>query len=557
MRKHKNLVALVLACAMLLSFAAAAGAEEGSYYNTEGYPICNEVIDVTMSGPLPSGLEDWTKVVMIENFKNELGINLTCNFYNAEDWQTQLTLMIASDELTDIVGNAGMNMLDANEWGAEGYLVNFNEYRDMTPNMNKYLEQYPAAEAYMTAADGGIYAIPKIALDETDRFSRTFINKKWLANVGMEVPKTMDELYEVLKAFKEQDANGNGDPNDEIPFLYAAGYEAVERVLMSAYGIHTSEINYLLQADADGKVYLANTTDAYKEYMKWMARAFSEGLIEQEAFVIEGTTINDRASKDLYGFYGCGSAPYVVAVTDISYDAENFVGIAALTSELNETPTAGRASVVQEAGRVAISATSPYKEALVRLVDYMYTDEGELAGTFGKDGQTFDWQHNDILDVDVPKMRVFDDCASGEETRYKYGTLNGTVALIEWNNDRRALFTAPIEDVQSDEILNEYGWAALVALAVREDGIQQVDCFPKLSYTAEEANERATLRADLENYLRQAKAQFMTGEIDVEEGWDNFVNTVNGMGLERLIEIEQAAYDRYMAVAQGDAESAA
>ena len=273
--------------------------------------------------------------------------------------------------------------------------------------------------------------------------------------------------------------------------------------------------------------------------------------------MVEATTISDRASKDLYGFYGCGSAPYVVAIQDISYDAENFVGIAALTSELNETPTAGLASPISENGVVAISTTSPYKEALVRMVDYMYTDEGELAGTFGKDGQTFDWQHNDILDVDVPKMRVFDDCASGEETRYKYGTLNGTLALIEWNNDRRALFTAPIEDVQSDEILNEYGWAALVALAVREDGIQQVDCFPKLSYTAEEASERATLRTDIENYLEQAKAQFITGEIDVEEGWDNFVNTVNGMGLERLIEIEQAAYDRYMAVAQGDAESAA
>ena len=107
--------------------------------------------------------------------------------------------------------------------------------------------------------------------------------------------------------------------------------------------------------------------------------------------------------------------------------------------------------------------------------------------------------------------------------------------------------------MQSDEILNEYGWAALVALAVREEGIQQVDCFPKLSYTAEEASERATLRADLENYLRQAKAQFMTGEIDVEEGWDSFVNTVNGMGLERLIEIEQAAYDRYQEVLGGEA----
>ena len=553
MRNCKRLTALLMACAMLLSFAAAAGAEEGSYYNTEGYPICNEVIDVTMAGPLPSGLEDWTKVVLIENFKNDLGINITCQFYNSEDWSTQLTLMIASDELTDMVGGAGMNMLDANEWGAEGYLLNFNDYRDMTPNMNKYMEQYPEAEAYMTAPDGGIYAIPKLSLDETDRFSRTFINKKWLERVNMETPKTMDELYEVLKAFKEQDANGNGDPDDEIPFLYANGYTASERVLLSAYGIHTSDVNYILQTDGNGKVYLANTTDAYKEYMKWMARAYGEGLIEQEAFVIDANTVFDRGSKDLYGFYGCGSAPYVVAKQDISYDAENFEAIAALTSEYNETPTAGKASPIGETGLVAISATSPYKEALVRMMDYMYTDEGELAGVYGAEGETFDWEHNDILNVDVPKMRILEGCTSGEETRYKYGTLNNTLNVIEWNNDRRALFTAPIEDVQSDEILNEYGWAALVALAVREDGIQQVDCFPKLSYTAEEASERATLKTDLENYLKQAKAQFMTGEIDVEEGWDNFVNTVNGMGLERLIEIEQAAYDRYLTVAQAQA----
>ncbi len=548
MKKHKNLIALLLAVAMLLSMAAVAGAEGADYYNKEGLPICNEVIDVTLSGPLPSGLEDWTKVIMVENFKKDLGINLTCQFY-AADWQTQLTLMVASDGLTDIVGGAGMNMLDANKWGGEGYLVNFNEYRDMTPNMNKYMELYPEAEAYMTAPDGGIYSLAKIWMDETDRFSRTFINKKWLANVGMEKPKTMDELYNVLKAFKEQDANGNGDANDEIPFLYAPGYEAVERILMSAYGIHASEVEYILQAGEDGKVHLANTTDAYKEYMKWMARAFKEGLIEPEAFVIDGPTINDRAGKDMYGFYGCGSAPYVVAVQDISYDAENFVGVSALTSELNATPTAGRTSVVSETGSVAISATSPYKEALVRMMDYMYTLDGDMASTFGADGQTFDWTHNDILDVDVAKMRVLEGCASGEETRYKIATFNGTLDVIEENPDRRALFTAPIDVVSSPEILNEYGWAALVALATREEGVVQVDCFPKLSYTAEEANERATLKTDLQTYLKQAKAQFITGEVDVEGGWDNFVNTVNSMGLERLLQIEQAAYDRYLAVA--------
>lgn len=547
MKRVRNLMALLLAVAMLLSASAVAFADDAIYYNKEGYPICDETIDVTLAGAMPSGLENWQDVILIKNFAEDLGINITCNFYNSDDWPTQMTLMVASDELPDIVGQANLNALDVNEWGSEGYLLDFNKYRDLTPNMNTYFEQYPEAEAYMTAPDGGIYGLAKISLDETDRYSRTFINGVWLDNLGLEVPKTMDELYDVLTAFKEQDANGNGDATDEIPFLYAAGYEAVERPLLSAYGIHTSESVYILQADADGKVYLANTTDAYKEYLKWMASAFADGLIEPEAYVIEANTITERASADRYGFYGCGSAPYVVAQQSIDYD-KNFIGIAGLTSEYNETPTAGKASVVSTAIRVAINDISPYKEALVRMMDYMYTDEGELAGTFGAEGETFDWYHNDLLDVDVPKMRVLEGCASGEETRYKYATLNETLNVIEWNNDRRALFTADLDVVGSDEILTEYGWAALVALAVRQDGIQTVDCFPKLSYTAEEANERATLQTDIENYIKQAKAQFITGEIGVDEGWDDFVSTLQNMGVDRLVEIEQAAYDRYVEV---------
>lgn len=219
MKRVRNLMALLLAVAMLLSASAVAFADGASYYNKEGYPICDETIDVTLAGAMPSGLENWQDVILIKNFAEDLGINITCNFYNSDDWPTQMTLMVASDELPDIVGQANLNALDVNEWGSEGYLLDFNKYRDLTPNMNTYFEQYPEAEAYMTAPDGGIYGLAKISLDETDRYSRTFINGVWLDNLGLEVPKTMDELYDVLTAFKEQDANGNGDATDEIPFL--------------------------------------------------------------------------------------------------------------------------------------------------------------------------------------------------------------------------------------------------------------------------------------------------------------------------------------------------
>lgn len=70
----------------------------------------------------------------------------------------------------------------------------------------------------MTAPDGHIYTIPYVCTDTTVGYS-PYINTKWLENVGMSTPTTTDEFEAVLKAFKEQDANGNGDASDEIRSL--------------------------------------------------------------------------------------------------------------------------------------------------------------------------------------------------------------------------------------------------------------------------------------------------------------------------------------------------
>lgn len=62
-----------------------------------------------------------------------------------------------------------------------------------------------------------------------------YLNKTWLDNLGLTYPETVEELYTVLKAFKEQDANGNGDPNDEIPISFDTSAGArLEHVLRAA-----------------------------------------------------------------------------------------------------------------------------------------------------------------------------------------------------------------------------------------------------------------------------------------------------------------------------------
>ena len=83
--------------------------------------------------------------------------------------------------------------------------------------------------------DGTIYTLPQVNSGAELRVARKlFINKKWLENVNMEVPTTTEELYQLLKAFKEQDANGNGDPNDEIP-LCSQDWTSIQESLFGAF----------------------------------------------------------------------------------------------------------------------------------------------------------------------------------------------------------------------------------------------------------------------------------------------------------------------------------
>ena len=198
----------------------------------------------------------------------------------------------------------------------------------------------------------------------------------------------------------------------------------------------------------------------------------------------------------------------------------------------------------QESVDVCVSSTVENPEAICKFIDYFFSPEGMLAGALGYEGQFFHWTDHEILGT-IPVWDVIPEgYASAEEYRYKGSVLNGGFSLHESNLDRVALFQADPEKLYEDSIEAEYGWAALVAQAYNRDGVTLKDTFPNLAYTLEESEERSTLRTDVRNYISQMNAEFITGQTDIDAGWDAYVETCNNMGLTRLLEIEQAAYDR-------------
>ena len=173
-----------------------------------------------------------------------------------------------------------------------------------------------------------------------------------------------------------------------------------------------------------------------------------------------------------------------------------------------------------------------------------------FAGAIGYEGQGWDWNENEALGVKVPKWRAPEGYASAEEYRYKGSVFNNCLNLHESNMDRVALFEVPVETLLKDEVMTEFGWAALVATAYRSEGITDKAAYPIVAYTNEENDSRSTLVTDVANYIAQMRAEFITGQTDIDAGWDAYVDTVNKMGMDRLLEIEQAAYDRYLAVGE-------
>ena len=167
----------------------------------------------------------------------------------------------------------------------------------------------------------------------------------------------MEDFYNVLKAFKEEDANGNGDPDDEIP----TGNCVV--AVQSAFGIFSTSGNTILQVDDEGQVYLADITENYRAFLEFMNRLYEEGLMDQEAFTNTFDEVSAKVSADTLGCFAFG-VPYVVANSDISFDS-TCAWFGGLTSEYNPVSTSVVNNYINTGSvRVLINADTEYPEAL-------------------------------------------------------------------------------------------------------------------------------------------------------------------------------------------------
>ena len=493
----------------------------------EGFPITEEVMSMTAMAPNVAGVE-WGDMPPLMAYEEMTNIQVAYNTPPRDDFATKLNLAFASNDLPDMIISATSSNLTPEmevEYGNQGVLLPLEDLiPEYAPNFDKLLGENPDIRKSITAPDGHIYSLPTVVKTEAGIRANVSLwyNGPWMESVGVtEIPKTTDELYDLLVKFRDEDPNGNGE-KDEIP-LSSAGTSELHIWMLGAFGMKTRGIE-----EQDGTVVFTPILESYKHYLEYMNKLYSEGLLDRDLFSQSRDQHKAKGQSDKLGLF---PAFHSYNLTDKPIDeAMEDPMFGPLTSEYNDTPIMSMSAGLSRA-TFAITNNNPSPEAALRWVDYFYSEEGALFYKQGPENSIWEYQTNEAGE----QVKVYLNGMDGT-MQPDYGLNSPTIRLDSLNEnpvleDANAISSSEYIEFDKQEVkekLAPYGEVA----------------YPLVYLTEEEQNVISSVTVDLETYVEQMEAQFITG-VEPLSNWDSYVETIESMNINEYIQVYQDAYDRW------------
>lgn len=499
--------------------------ENAEAVNTDGFPIVDEKITLTMVGP-QVGRGQWHERPYFQEMEELTNIAFEFNTPPRDDFGTNKQLLLASGDLPDIFYAADLTLQEQMEYGGNGFLVPLEGLiEEYAPNIQAMLDERPEVEKAITTPDGHIYALPSVS--EQPSFWRMWYNGDWLEALGVEeLPKTTDELYELLVRFKNEDPNGNGIA-DEIPISNHEGVSEFDDYLMMAFGVRGMGMG--LYGDNYDEVGYGPIAPGYREYLEYMNRLWEEDLFDHESFSQTNPQKQAKGAQNLVGVFADASPVFMLGADPQDTSHPVFHPI---TSDLIDEPIVFESTGIGS-GTFAITKDNEHPEASIRWVDYSYTPEGEDLLHNGPEGDYWSWQDEE------EGIRVINEAPEGYDSPEDYRSSISP----DWGIGvpvRR--FTAEDHGWRFDNPYEEW-------LRNEEETKlvpYEVPRYPNVYFSDEDLREIERIERDLHTYVDRARAEFITGDRPLtDEEWDDYMQTIEDMNIDRLLEIYQEGFDQY------------
>ena len=416
-----------------------------------------------------------------------------------------------------------------NDYGITGgKFVNYLDHLDIMPNLAQTYEDYPMTLAASTQLNGEVYNLFKCngAL-ATNVSCRPHVRLDVLEAVGIkDMPTTVDEFYDQLVTLKAY----YGTPS----FILGAEYESDwAPMLFAAFGPLT-QMDF--SDDGTGTVVFARTSDQMKYYYEFLNKLYEEELMNREWLTLDNSAKKQLAQSGTYAYITRSAAQSLSAEYLKDGNFEYLGTCAPLTSEYDSTQEImGYVDYASTCG-MYINAESEYVEEICKMLDIAFATEEVVEGT-GLCGQSFmygmenvDWKIN--ADGTYEQMVPEGYASFTEYQRF---------ALIWENFGRADRFGSAVTSTPGNAQARANGFVANV-IPYQSDRI--VDKY-SLKFTEDEQYILDNKLAEIESYYKQMEAEFITGAADIEKEWDEYIATIEKMGIADVLNVYQTAYDRW------------
>lgn len=481
-------------------------------------PIVDDKVTFTIWAGAPSvqtGMMSNDESMGVQEVESLTNVHIDWHHVASGQEVEQFNLIIVSQELPDsFYGGTDMYIGGLDKFIEDDLIINIKDIAEkVSPNylsVRTIDEQTDRDTKTDTGNWPGFYRIKKtIQPTWLGPATRLDLLKKY----NIEKPRTYDQFEEMLFTFKNEST---------VTQPLAINNIGLDETFMAGFGVKNGFIV------VDGKVQYGPALPGFGEYIKKMADWYSKGLIDVDfytrGFILESdqtATGKITTWNTVYTFFH---------TTEVNAEIEGFKLTALTPPTLNEGDirpfTINYATTSRLDGMISTVTTScKDPETFARFMDYFYTEEGSLYVDYGIEGVSYEYVNGKPTFTDL----ILSDTSGAPIQIWGKYVYNGVAGFYDWE---RELFPT----------LGEEGIAALTTWDIDFVDTQSM---PSVTPTADESREYSVLFNDIQTFIQENVSRFITGTKPISE-LDAFLDQIrNGMNLNRVLEIQQAALDRY------------
>lgn len=533
-KKLSMLLACALAAAPMLMSGMGVTAEETGKYGSGEWRTYDEPIDISIGVCFDINDEGFTAMAnigepyddnrWIRMYQEDVGINVKYDLVapNSNDYQQQLILAMTSGNLPDIFY---VNDLSLYKQMAEaGTIADLTDIyaEEANPVLRGVLEAEGDNFMGNYMIDGRLYCIPG-KMPSTNGYSYLWIRKDWLDKLGLEVPKTMDDVMEVARAFVEQDPDGNG-VDDTMGLSIDENYTKFgQEGIFWAFGGKSAGQKMWVELE-DGTLGYSMVQPEMKGGLRWLQEMYTQGLLNPEFSTQPFTDIPEMVATNKLGmFYGCHWYSGQLNVVKDEIPEAEWIPILAPGTDGNPAPVWAS---VDTHGFYCVNSACENPEALIAMcnayTEKLFGENNDFSNYFAcpEDGGL--WQAGPIwmlaADVDIIPHREM-----------KEAMKNGTLDSLEgvggdyW------------KQIQSGDISYELMFGPEGSCFELVDATYP-DIFHWNKYQGAPTQTQGERWSSMQEIIDTEYIKIIKGELDVDEGFDAMVEAWMNAGGDKVTE---------------------